>query len=129
MQADLMDISNFSRDNSGVKYLLNVIDIYSRYTWSYPLKSKKPSEIALYIESIINSIPKSNYKVLCIDLGNEFKWQVNTILEKHNVKRFYNNPKDEKNKMALIEWFNYTVWKKLKKYINAYDTLRYVNVL
>jgi hypothetical protein len=129
LQADLMDVSNFSKQNGGIKYLLNVIDIYSRYAWFYPIKSKKPSEIAPHIEQVFKSIPKDNYKALCVDLGNEFKGQVNTILEQNNVKRFYSNPKDGKNKMAMIERFNYTVWKKLKKYMNAYNTLSYKNVL
>jgi hypothetical protein len=129
LQADLMDVSNLSKHNGGIKYLLNVIDIYSRYAWSFPLKSKKASEVAPHIEKVFKSIPKGNYKALCVDLGNEFKGQVNTVLENLDVKRFYNNPKEGKNKMAMVERFNYTVWKKLKKYLNAYDTLRYVDIL
>jgi len=38
--ADLVDMQQFSRYNNGVKYLLTVMDIFSRYGWILPLKNK-----------------------------------------------------------------------------------------
>ena len=38
--ADLIDMREFSKDNKGYNYLLNVIDIFSKYAWSIPLKTK-----------------------------------------------------------------------------------------
>ena len=38
--ADLVDMQPFSRYNNGVKYLLTVIDIFSKYGWILPLKNK-----------------------------------------------------------------------------------------
>ena len=32
--ADLVDMSSFSRSNKGYKYLLTVIDVFSKYGWS-----------------------------------------------------------------------------------------------
>ena len=48
-QADLMDLQRFARWKKGFKYLLNIIDIYSRYAWSFLIKTKKPSERSLLI--------------------------------------------------------------------------------
>ena len=39
-QADLVDMQEFSRHNSGTKYLLTVIDVFSKYAWEIPLKRK-----------------------------------------------------------------------------------------
>ena len=36
--ADLIDIQAFSKDNNGIKYLLTVIDIFSKLVWIVPLK-------------------------------------------------------------------------------------------
>ena len=38
--ADLVDMQSFSKHNGGVKYLLNVIDVFSKYAWSVPLIDK-----------------------------------------------------------------------------------------
>ena len=38
--ADLVDMSSFSRSNKGYKYLLTVIDVFSKYGWMVPLKTK-----------------------------------------------------------------------------------------
>ena len=39
LQGDLMIMDKFPHQNSGYKYIFNVIDIYSRYAWSFPLES------------------------------------------------------------------------------------------
>ena len=44
--ADLMDMQAFSKDNNGIKYLLTVIDIFSKFVWIVPLKWKTGQEVA-----------------------------------------------------------------------------------
>ena len=38
---DLVDMVKYSRMNKGYKYIFTNIDIFSKYTWSSPIKSKK----------------------------------------------------------------------------------------
>ena len=45
--ADLVDMSSFPRSNKGYKYLLTVIDVFSKYGWIVPLKTKIAKEVAL----------------------------------------------------------------------------------
>ena len=40
--ADLVDMSPYSISNSGYKYLLTVINVFSKYGWIVPLKKPKP---------------------------------------------------------------------------------------
>ena len=42
---DLADMSLISKFNKGIKYLLYVIDLFSRYAWVIPLKNKKGESI------------------------------------------------------------------------------------
>jgi hypothetical protein len=42
---DLADLSSLSKDNEKYGYLLSVIDIFSRYAWSFPLKDKTCTSI------------------------------------------------------------------------------------
>ena len=39
--ADLAEMRSFSSKNKNVKYLLCVIDVYTKYAWVKPLKDKK----------------------------------------------------------------------------------------
>ena len=44
--ADLVDMQAFSKYNKGVKYMLTVVDIFSKYGWMIPLKNKTGTEVA-----------------------------------------------------------------------------------
>ena len=39
--ADLVETQNIAKENKGIRYLLTVIDILSKYAWVQPLKDKK----------------------------------------------------------------------------------------
>ena len=39
--ADLADMQLISNFNKGIYFSLSVIDIFSKYTWVFPLKDKK----------------------------------------------------------------------------------------
>ena len=47
IQADLMDISRFKHHNSYYTFLLNIVVVDSRYAFSFPLKTKKPSDVVI----------------------------------------------------------------------------------
>lgn len=42
-QADLADVSSLSQENDGYRYLLVVIDVFARFLWIRPLRSKQAS--------------------------------------------------------------------------------------
>ena len=39
-QADLVDMVNLKRENNGNRYILTVIDVFSKYAWFVPVKTK-----------------------------------------------------------------------------------------
>ena len=43
--AILVDMQKYSRMNTGFKYIFSNIDVFSKYAWSFPIKSKKISDI------------------------------------------------------------------------------------
>ena len=50
--AGLVDMSPFPRSNKGYKYLLIVIDAFSKYDWIVPLKTKTGREVAGVSETV-----------------------------------------------------------------------------
>jgi hypothetical protein len=45
IQIDLMDFRKFSDDNMGFSWILNVLDVYSKFLFSVPLKHKNMEEV------------------------------------------------------------------------------------
>lgn len=69
-QADLIDIKNLSSVNKGYKYILIIIDCFSKYAWAVPVKTKTKSEITNAFKKILDSDRVPNN--LQTDLGKEF---------------------------------------------------------
>lgn len=78
---DLADVSNIAKHNDGYKFLLVLIDIFSRYLFIIPIKNKHHQSIADGLKSVFQRGRKPN--TLRTDKGSEFKnrW-VQTFLKK-----------------------------------------------
>ena len=57
-RADIADIQLISKYNKGIRFLLCVIDLFSRYAWVVPLKYKKGITIVNAFQSILDSTNK-----------------------------------------------------------------------
>ena len=57
--ADLADIQLLSKFNKGFRFLLCVIDIFSKYAWVIPLKDKKGISIINAFQKILNHSKRS----------------------------------------------------------------------
>ena len=69
--ADLADMKLISKFNKGTRFLLSVINIFSKYAQVVPLKDKKVITIVNAFQKILdNSIKKTN--TLWVDKGSEF---------------------------------------------------------
>ena len=66
---DLIDMQAFSKDNNGIKYLLTVTDIFSKFVWIVPLKRKTGLEIANAFSRILKERKPSK---MWVDKGWEF---------------------------------------------------------
>jgi len=76
-QADLVDMTEFSKFNKNYKFILTVIDTFSKYAWAVPLKSKSGVSVKnAFLEIFQNG--RSPHK-LQTDKGKEF---VNSIVAK-----------------------------------------------
>ena len=75
---DLIDMQSLSRKNKGIKYLLCVIDLYSKYAFVIPLKDKKGISIVNVFDKIIKQSNRKPNKIWA-DQGGEF---YNNVFEK-----------------------------------------------
>ena len=77
MGVDLADMRLISKYNKGIRYLLCVIDLFSRYAWLIPLKNKKGESIVEGFKKILDDSGNalhSNRKPnkIWVDHGSEF---------------------------------------------------------
>ena len=68
--ADLVEMQRFSKWNKGYKYLLMVIEVFSKYGWIIPLKDKKGETVSKAFKTIFIKGRKPEY--LWTDKGKEF---------------------------------------------------------
>ena len=69
--ADLVDMQALSKWNKGIKYLLNIIDVFSKYALSVQLKDKTGKSITVAFEHVVKSSNRKSDK-LWVDQGSEF---------------------------------------------------------
>ena len=69
--ADLDDMQLISKSNKGFRFLLRVIDIFSKYAWVAPLKDKKGITITNAFQKILKESDRKPNKIL-VDKGSEF---------------------------------------------------------
>ena len=84
---DLADMQLVSRFNKGCRFLLCVIDIYSKYGWVIPFKDKKGITITNAFQKILD---ESNCKpnIIWLDRGSEF---YNSSMKSWLEKKWYRN--------------------------------------
>ena len=124
-EMDLADLSSISKYNDKYKYLLNVIDIFSRFAWSVPLKDKTASSITAALKSLFQ-----NRKPISIqsDKGTEF---VNSTVQRYlkNQGVDFHTTHNPDIKGAIIERFNRTLKSKMYRYFTGNNTYRYLDVI
>ena len=69
--ADLADTQLISKLNKRFRFLLCVIDIFSKYAWIVPLKDKKGASIANAFQKILKRSDKKPNKIW-VDKGSDF---------------------------------------------------------
>ena len=69
--ADLVEIQKYSKWNKGIKYLLMVIDVFSKYGWIVPLKDKRTESVSLAFDTLFKK-SKRKPEMLWTDKGSEF---------------------------------------------------------
>ena len=124
--ADLMDMQQISSYNEGYTYVLLAIDIFSRFIWTVPLKTKQGSEVKKAFDIIFGQGRTPKY--LRTDKGTEFlNFNTQAFFKKHGVKHFVTQ--NEEIKANYAERAIKTIKLKIYKYFTANQTDIYINKL
>ena len=108
--ADLVEMQKFTKWNKRIKYLLMVIDVFSKYGWIKPLKDKKKTEsVSKAFDEIFKS--KRKPKMLWIDKGSEFiSKHFKGFLSKKGINLYHSENEENLN---IVERWNKTIKNKM----------------
>ncbi len=124
-QSDLGDMKWHIKNNDGYRYFLVVIDTFSKYLWTVPLKTKSAAEVSEAFARILK--PNLHPEHLQTDQGNEFfNNTMKALLKKFHVHHFFTHS-DVKATMA--ERVIRTMKERIVRYSRAHNTDTWYKVL
>ena len=124
--AHLADMQLLSRYNKGIRFLLCVIDIFSKYARVVPVKDKKGVSIATALQSILKQLTRKPNKIW-VDKGSEFynvsfkKW-----LQDNDIVMYSTN---NEGKSVVAERFIRKLKSKIYKYMTSISKTEYIDKL
>ena len=130
--ADLIDKTSLSKYNNNYKFILAVIDIFTKYAWAIPLKSKSGLSITNGFKIVLSDYPKGDSESrkpekLWVDRGSEFYNKLFKSLLKEYETKLYTTYSDLK--AVFIERFNRTLLHIINKPMFINGNGNWVNIL
>ena len=123
--SDLVEMQQFSKWNKGYRYLLMVLDVFSKYGWIVPLKDKKGETVAEAFKKIFKEGRKPQY--LWTDKGKEYyNKHVKELLDKNKIT-LYSTENEEKS--SVCERWNRTIKTQMWKQFTIQGNTMYLDML
>lgn len=123
-QVDLVEMIPYAKDNKGYKYILTCIDVFSKYLWAIPIKSKSAENTA---EALAKVFAERVPKMMQSDHGKEFENKtVQALLTKHGVRFFTTN---SEFKAQVVERVNRTLKTRMWRYFTEKGHKKWIDVL
>lgn len=127
-QADLIEYPKYKYQNKNHVYCLVIIDCFTKFVWTKPMKTKSGVETARAFDSIFrefNELPIN----LVTDAGLEFfNSEVARVLASYNIVH-YKPPTKTDWKASMAERVIQTLKRRLEKYFYKHKTKNWVNVI
>ena len=117
--ADLAYTQAFTKFNRGIKYLLAVIDVFSKYGWLIPLKDKTGKSVASALKTIFKERKPGK---MWVDKGKEFyNKDVKELIELYST--------ENEEKASIVERWIRTMKGRMWKYFTDNNTNVYIGIL
>ena len=115
-----------SKYNKGIRFLLYVIDIFSKYAWVVPLKDKKSISIVKAFQIILKQSNRKPNKIW-VDKSSEFyNASFKNCLQDNDIVMYSTN---NEGKSAVAERFFRTLKSKIYKYMTLISKNVYIDKL
>lgn len=124
-QIDLVEMIPYASINRNFKYILTVIDIFSKYAWAVPIKTKTGKEVTSAMASILSAgnVPKNIHS----DMGKEFfNVDFKSLMRQHSINHYTTF---STKKAAIVERFNRTLKSNMWRRLHLRGSYKWVDIL
>ena len=123
LQGDLIDMVSRGRNNKGKKYILVIVDAFTRKAWVEPLTNKSGPVVLAAFKKILKKTGK--FKRFMSDAGKEFLAEgFQKLLTQHGIEYVRGHPH-----APHVERLNRTLQGKLFKYMTENETNTWLGAL
>lgn len=126
-QADLIEMIPWADENRNYRYILVVIDVFSKQAWAKPLKNKSGAEVTQAMAAIFKENPKNIPCNLHTDEGKEFyNAQFQRLMKKHGINHYSTF---SSKKASIVERLNRTIMNRIWPLLNLQGSHKWVDHL
>ena len=124
-QIDLVDMQKYSKFNKGYKYILAVINVFTKFAWTRPIKSKSAKHVTEAMSDILKTtVPPGNIQS---DQGMEFfNSSFEALMKKYQINHYSTF---SVLKSSVVERFNRTIKGKLWRQFSLRGEYKYYDIL
>ena len=127
-QADTIFMSNDDKIvslNKGFKYILAIIDCFTRYAWTFPLKNIKCATVIECFNKLFSQTEKP--LSLYTDRGNEFKCkEFKSFMKQEGINHYFSY---SVRKCSIVERFNLSIQKLIYKKCREKRSSKWIDFL
>lgn len=127
LQSDLGDFKAYAKENKGFKYLLLVLNAFSKMCYLEPLKDKRGLTVTSAFKKILERLREKKIKLLVTDDGKEYKNQhFKKLMADYNIQHYSVRTL---NKAAMAERLVKTVKHKLYRRFHMIGNYEWISAL
>ena len=126
-QADLADMQGIARQNNGMRYLLTVIEVFSKFAWAVPVHSNDANAITSAFDQVLMAAHPRHPRRLQTDKEKEFFNSDFLLLMKSNGIQHFASESEQK--AAVVERFNRIIKTRIWTYLYDRGSVRWVDVI
>lgn len=124
-QVDLVEMGKYASSNNGYRYLLTVIDTFSKFAWGEAIKTKTAKDVTEAMEKVFKTggrVPKN----LQTDDGKEFfNSQFNALMKRYKINHYSTF---STLKASIVERFNRTLKELMWREFSFNGTYKWIDM-
>jgi hypothetical protein len=123
---DLVDMKNYAKDNENFKYMLTIVDLWTKYAWAVPVKDKTGPMIMNAFKRVVTDSGRKPKKIY-VDKGGEFyNGYFDKYLHDNGIQRYSTFAEF---KASPVERFNRTLKSRMWRKFSELQTRNWVDIL